>query len=50
MNIRKLLLLASFLGSLLLTGCNSIPYATEQETAQAKSFPAPEERKKKGII
>ncbi|MDC9603796.1 DUF2846 domain-containing protein [Xenorhabdus griffiniae] len=45
MNTKKLLLSVSFLSALLLSGCASVPLATEQETVEAKSFPAPEKGK-----
>ncbi|MDE1493312.1 DUF2846 domain-containing protein, partial [Xenorhabdus bovienii] len=45
MNTKKLLLSASLLGALFLSGCASVPLATEQESAKAKSFSAPEESK-----
>ncbi|MBI6548323.1 DUF2846 domain-containing protein [Xenorhabdus sp. VLS] len=45
MNTKRLLLSASLLGALLLSGCASVPLATEQESAKAKSFPAPDESK-----
>ncbi|MEQ1977607.1 MULTISPECIES: DUF2846 domain-containing protein [unclassified Xenorhabdus] len=45
MNTKKLLLSASLLGALFLSGCASVPLATEQESVKAKSFSAPEESK-----
>ncbi|MDX7988662.1 DUF2846 domain-containing protein [Xenorhabdus sp. 12] len=45
MNIKKLILPISLLSALFLSGCASIPLASEQESAQVKSFSAPEESK-----
>lgn len=42
---KRLLLSASLASALLLSGCASIPLATDQESAHAKSFPALEENK-----
>ncbi|MDC9596280.1 DUF2846 domain-containing protein [Xenorhabdus anantnagensis] len=44
-NIKRLLLSASLLGTLLLSGCASVPLATEQESVKAKSFLVPEKSK-----
>ncbi|MBV6820877.1 DUF2846 domain-containing protein [Rahnella sp. PD12R] len=43
MNTKKILVSVSLLGALLLSGCASVPLATQQESAQAKSFPVPEQ-------
>lgn len=45
MNTKRLLISASLLGALMLSGCASVPTATPQETTKAKSFSAPEENK-----
>lgn len=45
MNTKRLLLSVSFLIALLLSGCASVPLATEQETVEAKSFSVPEKGK-----
>ncbi|WP_099111113.1 DUF2846 domain-containing protein [Xenorhabdus sp. KJ12.1] len=45
MNTKKLLLSISLLGTLVLSGCASIPLATEQESSTAKSFSVPEKDK-----
>ncbi len=42
---KRLLLCASLASALLLSGCASIPLATDQESAHAKSFPALDENK-----
>lgn len=45
MNMKSLFLSVSILGALLLSGCASVPLATEQESVQAKSFTTPDENK-----
>lgn len=45
MNMKKFFLSISVMGTLILSGCASVPLATEQESVQAKSFAAPEESK-----
>ncbi|PHM49582.1 DUF2846 domain-containing protein [Xenorhabdus miraniensis] len=42
MNTKKLLLSISLFSALFLSGCASVPLATEQESSKAKSFSAPE--------
>ncbi|WP_340618630.1 DUF2846 domain-containing protein [Xenorhabdus entomophaga] len=42
-NTKKLFLSVSLFGALLLSGCASVPLATEQEAVKAKSFSAPEQ-------
>ncbi|SIR27571.1 Protein of unknown function [Aeromonas sp. RU39B] len=42
MNLKKVALLASVLGALLLAGCASVPMESAQENAKLKSFPAPQ--------
>ncbi|CAM3846222.1 DUF2846 domain-containing protein [Xenorhabdus thuongxuanensis] len=44
-NTKRLLLSVSLLSALFLGGCASIPLATEQESAKAKSFSTPEKGK-----
>ncbi|KMJ43691.1 hypothetical protein AB204_18370 [Xenorhabdus khoisanae] len=42
MNTKKLLLSVSLFSALLLSGCASVPLATEQDSAKAKNFSDPE--------
>lgn len=42
MNLKKVALLSSVLGALLLAGCASVPMESAQENAKLKSFPAPQ--------
>lgn len=45
MKTKNLFLSASVLAALLLSGCASVPLAPEQESINAKTFPAPEQGK-----
>lgn len=45
MKIKSLFLSLSVVGALLLSGCASVPLATDQESVQAKSFAKPDENK-----
>lgn len=41
----KLFLCTALASTLLLSGCASVPFASEHESLQAKSFPVPDENK-----
>ncbi|WP_231604219.1 DUF2846 domain-containing protein [Brenneria goodwinii] len=45
MNTKSLFISISLLGSMLISGCASVPLATEQDSVKAKSFSAPDENK-----